>query len=68
MAMRHGGAASLASGHATVKARHLGVGGALVDEMICVGSRSICPSDDASRAAFTALRRCSAACVDFFFA
>ena len=32
MAMRHGGAASLASGRATVKARHLGVGGGLVDE------------------------------------
>jgi hypothetical protein len=33
---------------------------------IRVGSRSSCPSNPASRAAFTALRRCSAACVDFF--
>ena len=32
MAMGHGGAASLASGRTTVKARHLGVGGGLVDE------------------------------------
>ena len=32
VAMRHGGAASLASGRATVKARHLGVRGGLVDE------------------------------------
>src|ERR1700733_1121410 len=31
-----------------------------------VGSRSSCPSNHASRAAFTALRRCSAACADFF--
>ena len=32
MAMGHGGAASLASGCTTVKARHLGVRGGLVDE------------------------------------
>ena len=32
MAMRHGSAASLASGRTTVKARHFGVGGGLVDE------------------------------------
>ena len=30
------------------------------------GSRSSCPSNHASRAAFSALRRCSAACADFF--
>jgi hypothetical protein len=33
---------------------------------IRVGSRSSCPSNHASRAAFTALRRCSAACAVFF--
>src|SRR5271170_7415902 len=33
---------------------------------IRVGSSSSCPSNHASRAAFTALRRCSAACADFF--
>ena len=66
MAMGHGGAASLAPGRTTVKARHLGVGGGLVDE------------DDVRRIEvelsfkprlarpFTALRRCSAACADFF--
>ena len=32
MAMGHGGAASLAPGRTTVKARHLGVRGGLVDE------------------------------------
>jgi len=69
MAMGHGGAASLAPGRTTVKARHLGVRGGLVDE------------DDPRRIevelsfkprltwpAFTALRRCSAACADFFCA
>src|SRR5580692_11346572 len=35
---------------------------------IRVGSRSSCPSNHASRAAFTELRSCSAACADFFFA
>src|ERR1700722_12038641 len=33
---------------------------------IRVGSRSSCPSNHASRAAFTALRRCSAACAVFY--
>ena len=69
MAVWHGVAASLAPGRTTVKARHLGVRGGLVDE------------DDAGRIeielsfkprlawpAFTALRRCSAACADFFCA
>src|ERR1700722_189975 len=69
MAMGHGGAASLAPLRMTVKARHLGVRGGLVDE------------DDVRRIevelsfkprlawpAFTALRRCSAACADFFCA
>jgi hypothetical protein len=32
MAVGHGGAASLAPGRTAVKARHLGVGGGLVDE------------------------------------
>jgi hypothetical protein len=32
MAMGHGGAASLALGRTTIEARHLGVGGGLVDE------------------------------------
>jgi hypothetical protein len=33
---------------------------------IRVGSRSSCPSNHASRAAFSALRRCSAACAELF--
>jgi hypothetical protein len=73
VAMGDGGATSLAPwlapGRTTIKARHLGVGGGLVDE------------DDARRIeielplepglawpAFTALRRCSAACAVFFCA
>ena len=73
VAMGDGGATSLAPwlapGRTTVKARHLGVGGGLVDE------------DDAGRIevelsfkprlawpAFTALRRCSAAGAVFFCA
>jgi hypothetical protein len=69
MAMGHGGAASLTPGRTTIETRHLGVGGGLVDE------------DDARRIeielplepgfpwpAFTALRRCSAACAVFLCA
>ena len=69
MAMRHGSAASLASGRTTVKARHFGVGGGLVDEddarrieiELPFGPRLAWP-------AFTVLRRCSAACAVFFCA
>jgi hypothetical protein len=69
MAVGHGSVASLAPRRATVKARHFGVRGGLVDE------------DDARRIelelrfeprltwpAFTVLRRCSAACAVFFCA
>jgi hypothetical protein len=67
MAMGHGGAASLTPGRTTVKARRLGVGDGLVDEddphRIEVGL-SFKPR--LARPAFTALRRCSAACADFF--
>ena len=69
MAMGHGGAASLASGRTTVKARHLGVGGGLVDEddprRIEV---ELSFEPRLARPAFTALRRCSAAWADFFCA
>jgi hypothetical protein len=69
MAMGHGGAASLAPLRTTVKARHLGVRGGLVDEddvrrievELSFKPRLAWPS-------FTALRRCSAACADFFCA
>ena len=70
MAMGHGGAASLAApGRTTIKASHLGAGPGLIDEddpgrieveFVLQTTRS--------RAAFTALRRCSAACADFFAA
>src|ERR1700722_2718447 len=68
MAMGHGGAAWLAPGRTTIEARHLGGRAVSSIKTIRVGSRSSCPSNHASRAAFTALRRCSAACAVFFCA
>ena len=69
MAMGHGGAASLAPLRTTIEARHLGVRGDLVDEddprRIEV---ELSFEPGFARLAFTALRRCSAACAVFFCA